>query len=202
MCYSLLSARDTAARSTVAACLVLADSRVQIHMTVIRARCTTVATCRNLVSPWASASTPRKRSNKPWICTRNGDTIRHDQVVGQTCWAPTSCSRRQHGSSVRTVSTRRSAKQFARRHRGGILTTSIPASANTASNAPRTVPLDHGRGTGTGRRDRRDPSPGCGPAASCRVRRDERSRPGCVGNGRRPRSRTGRSAAVASPPST
>src|SRR4051795_13170565 len=37
-------------------------------------------------------------------------------------------------NSVRTVNTRRSAKQFARGHRGGILTTSMPASANTASN--------------------------------------------------------------------
>src|SRR5690349_8204821 len=32
------------------------------------------------------------------------------------------------------VKTRRSAKQFARGHRGGILTTSMPASARTASN--------------------------------------------------------------------
>jgi hypothetical protein len=31
-------------------------------------------------------------------------------------------------TSVRTVNTKRSAKQFARGHRGGILTTSIPAS--------------------------------------------------------------------------
>jgi hypothetical protein len=38
--------------------------------------------------------------------------------------------------SVRTVNTNRSAKQFARGHRGGILITSIPASANTASNGP------------------------------------------------------------------
>ena len=38
-------------------------------------------------------------------------------------------------TSVRTVNTRHSAKQFARGHRGGILTTSIPAVANTASNA-------------------------------------------------------------------
>ena len=37
-------------------------------------------------------------------------------------------------TSVRTVNTNRSAKQFARGHRGGILTTSIPASAMTASN--------------------------------------------------------------------
>src|SRR3954471_5486964 len=37
-------------------------------------------------------------------------------------------------TSVRTVNTRRSAKQFARGHRGGILTTSMPASAKTASN--------------------------------------------------------------------
>ena len=37
-------------------------------------------------------------------------------------------------TSVRTVRTKRSAKQFARGHRGGILTTSIPASAITASN--------------------------------------------------------------------
>ena len=32
-------------------------------------------------------------------------------------------------TSVRTVNTKRSAKQFARGHRGGILTTSMPASA-------------------------------------------------------------------------
>ena len=32
------------------------------------------------------------------------------------------------------VNTRRSAKQFARKHRGGILTTTMPASAMTASN--------------------------------------------------------------------
>ena len=37
-------------------------------------------------------------------------------------------------TSVRTVNTKRSAKQFARGHRGGILTTSMPASAMTASN--------------------------------------------------------------------
>jgi hypothetical protein len=37
-------------------------------------------------------------------------------------------------SSVRTVNPRRSAKQFARGHRGGILTTSMPAPASTASN--------------------------------------------------------------------
>jgi hypothetical protein len=43
-------------------------------------------------------------------------------------------------SSVRTVNTRRSAKQFARGHRGGILTTSIPASANTASNEAANCP--------------------------------------------------------------
>jgi hypothetical protein len=36
-------------------------------------------------------------------------------------------------TSVRTVRTRRSAKQFAREQRGGILTTSMPASAITAS---------------------------------------------------------------------
>jgi hypothetical protein len=42
-------------------------------------------------------------------------------------------------SSVRTVNTRRSAKQFARGHRGGILITSMPAPASTASNA-RVVP--------------------------------------------------------------
>jgi hypothetical protein len=35
---------------------------------------------------------------------------------------------------VRTVNTKRSAKQFARGQWGGILTTSIPVSANTASN--------------------------------------------------------------------
>jgi hypothetical protein len=40
-------------------------------------------------------------------------------------------------TSVRTVNTKRSAKQFARGHRGGILTTSMPASAMTASNEPR-----------------------------------------------------------------
>ena len=37
-------------------------------------------------------------------------------------------------NSVRTVRTKRSAKQFARGQRGGIFTTSIPASARTASN--------------------------------------------------------------------
>ena len=37
-------------------------------------------------------------------------------------------------SSVLTVNTKRSAKQFALGQRGGILTTSIPASASTASN--------------------------------------------------------------------
>ena len=37
-------------------------------------------------------------------------------------------------TSARTVRTKRSAKQFARGHRGGILTTSMPASARTASN--------------------------------------------------------------------
>ena len=37
-------------------------------------------------------------------------------------------------TSVRTVNTKRSAKQLARGQRGGILTTSMPASANTASN--------------------------------------------------------------------
>jgi hypothetical protein len=37
-------------------------------------------------------------------------------------------------SSVLVVSTKRSAKQFARGHRGGILTVSIPAPARTASN--------------------------------------------------------------------
>jgi hypothetical protein len=37
-------------------------------------------------------------------------------------------------TSVRTVSTKRSAKQFALGQRGGILTTSMPASANAASN--------------------------------------------------------------------
>src|SRR6476469_305891 len=42
------------------------------------------------------------------------------------------------------------AKQFARGQRGGILTTSMPASANTVSNEPETVRRDHGRGTGTG----------------------------------------------------
>ena len=36
-------------------------------------------------------------------------------------------------TSVRMVNTKRSAKQFARGHRGGIFTTSIPASAMTAS---------------------------------------------------------------------
>jgi hypothetical protein len=60
---------------------------------------------------------------------------------------------------------------------------------------PRTVPRDRVPGTGTGRRGRRDPSPGCGPAASSRVRRDERAPPGRVGNHRRPRSRRGRRAA-------
>jgi hypothetical protein len=37
-------------------------------------------------------------------------------------------------TSVRIVKTMRSAKQFARGQRGGILTTSMPASDNTASN--------------------------------------------------------------------
>ena len=37
-------------------------------------------------------------------------------------------------SSVLAVSTKRSAKQFARGHRGGILMVSIPAPARTASN--------------------------------------------------------------------
>ena len=40
-------------------------------------------------------------------------------------------------SSVRTVNTRRSAKQFARGHRGGIFTTSMPESASTVSNEAR-----------------------------------------------------------------
>jgi hypothetical protein len=40
-------------------------------------------------------------------------------------------------TSVRTVNTKRSAKQFARGHRGGIFTTSMPASASTASNRRR-----------------------------------------------------------------
>jgi len=35
---------------------------------------------------------------------------------------------------VRTVNTKRSAKQFTRGHRGGILTTSMPASAITPLN--------------------------------------------------------------------
>jgi hypothetical protein len=39
-------------------------------------------------------------------------------------------------TSVRTVNTKRSAKQFARGHRGGIFTTAMPASAITASNEP------------------------------------------------------------------
>ncbi len=39
------------------------------------------------------------------------------------------------GTSVRSVRINRSAKQFARGHRGRIFTTSIPASARTASNA-------------------------------------------------------------------
>ena len=43
-------------------------------------------------------------------------------------------------SSVRTVNTRRSAKQFARGHRGVILTTSMPASASTASNEAANCP--------------------------------------------------------------
>jgi hypothetical protein len=37
-------------------------------------------------------------------------------------------------TSVRTVNTKRSAKQFARGHHGGIFTASMPASASTASN--------------------------------------------------------------------
>src|ERR687890_455439 len=37
--------------------------------------------------------------------------------------------------SVLAVSTKRSAKQFARGHRGGILTVAIPAPARTASKA-------------------------------------------------------------------
>jgi hypothetical protein len=37
-------------------------------------------------------------------------------------------------TSVRMVDTRRSAKQFARGHRGGIFTTAMPASAIIASN--------------------------------------------------------------------
>ena len=37
-------------------------------------------------------------------------------------------------TSVGMVNTRRSAKQFARGHRGGIVTTAMPASAITASN--------------------------------------------------------------------
>ncbi len=36
-------------------------------------------------------------------------------------------------SSVLVVSTKRSAKQFARGHRGGILTVSIPAPATTSN---------------------------------------------------------------------
>jgi hypothetical protein len=44
-------------------------------------------------------------------------------------------------TSVRTVNTKRSAKQFARGHRGGILTTSIPASAMTASKTQLTGPV-------------------------------------------------------------
>jgi hypothetical protein len=40
-------------------------------------------------------------------------------------------------SSVRMVNTNRSAKQFARGQRGGILTISMPASATTASNEGR-----------------------------------------------------------------
>ena len=38
-------------------------------------------------------------------------------------------------TSVLTVNTKRSAKQFARGHRGGILTTSTPTSARTARTA-------------------------------------------------------------------
>ena len=43
-------------------------------------------------------------------------------------------------TSVRMVRTRRSAKQFARGHRGGILTTSMPASAKAASNEAANCP--------------------------------------------------------------
>ena len=38
-------------------------------------------------------------------------------------------------TSVWTVITKRSAKQFARGHRGGILTTSMPASASASNEA-------------------------------------------------------------------
>jgi hypothetical protein len=38
------------------------------------------------------------------------------------------------------VNTRRSAKQFARGHRGGILTTAIPASFSTVSNEAANCP--------------------------------------------------------------
>src|SRR4051794_16839454 len=65
-------------------------------------------------------------------------------------------------SSVRTVLTRRSAKQFARGQRGGILTTSIPASASTASNEAANCPARS--------RTRNRNRPTCSPRSMTRLR--------------------------------
>src|SRR5690242_21512099 len=66
-------------------------------------------------------------------------------------------------SSARTVNTKRSAKQFARGHRGGILTTSIPVGARNAAHVTR--PADtrgaaHRAGRAVGRYS--DPSSSAG----------------------------------------
>src|SRR5689334_11952818 len=60
------------------------------------------------------------------------------------------------------VNTKRSAKQFARRHRGGILTTSMPASARTASNDAVNCPARS--------RTRNRSRPTCSPRSISRLR--------------------------------
>src|SRR6187551_1143757 len=67
-------------------------------------------------------------------------------------------------SSLLTVKTKRSAKQFARGHRGGIFTASIPAPARTASNDAVDWPARSRTRNRTSRHGRRGPSAGCGPA--------------------------------------
>jgi hypothetical protein len=95
-------------------------------------------------------------------------------------------------SSILTVNTKRSAKQFALGQRGGILTTSIPHPPAPRRTMPRIGRPDRVPGTGNRQRARRAPSRGCGPVGWSRIRQAGRSRPEHAGSGRRPRARTGR----------